>query len=80
MRYHVVVREVGLCLLVPLCCCKVACVTVSEVYHVVRAGSMLHTNDKRVLWELFEEALLRRSVDVEVQSLCLAGQQCQTGY
>ena len=80
MRYHVIVGQVGFCLLVPLCCCEVACIPVSEGSHTFRAGSMLHTNDKRVLWELFEEALLGRTVDIEVQSLCLAGQQCQTGY
>lgn len=27
------------------------------------------TNNKRVLWELLEETLLRRTVDVKVQSL-----------
>jgi len=45
---------------------------------LLRRKWFIHTNDQRVLWELFEEALLRGSVDVEVQGLCLAGQQSQT--
>jgi hypothetical protein len=38
-----------------------------------------HTNNKRVLWQLFEETLLRGPVDVEVQGLGLAGQQGRSG-
>lgn len=40
----------------------------------------MHTNDQRVLRKLLEEALLGRPVNVEVEGLCLAGEQCQTGY
>jgi len=36
-----------------------------------------HTNDKRILGQLLEEALLCRSVDVEVQRLRLAYEHCQ---
>ena len=78
LAYHVGVRQVGLCLLVPLCCCEVACILLA--WHSSTPDVVAHTNDKRVLWQLLEEALLRGSVDVEVQGLCLAGQQCQTGY
>ena len=37
----------------------------------------LHTDYKGVLWELLEEAFLGGSVDVEVQCLRVAGQECQ---
>jgi hypothetical protein len=30
LAYHVGVRHVGLCLLVPLCCCEVACISISK--------------------------------------------------
>ena len=78
LAYHVGVRDVGLCLLVPLCCCEVACILLA--WHSSTPDVVAHTNDKRVLWQLLKETLLGRSVNVEVESLCLAGQQCQTGY
>jgi len=80
LAYHVRIRHVGLCLLVPLCCCEVACISIIIVLWYSQVVRSLHTNDKRVLWQLLEEALLGGPVDVEVQGLCLAGQQCQTGY
>jgi hypothetical protein len=82
-KYHFGIRHVCFSLLVPLRGCEVTYCPVSMVrrHATAFAGGSFnpHTNDQRVLWELFEEALLRGSVDVEVQGLRLAGQKCQTG-
>ena len=79
--YHFGIGHVRFSLLVPLCSCEVTCCSISKavVYWVCDEKRSIRTNDQRVLWQLFEEALLRGSVDVEVQGLCLTGQKCQTG-
>jgi hypothetical protein len=85
MAHHVGIRQVGFRLLVPLRCCEVAWSIILVLFLSILWSSRVvwmagwHTDDKRVLWQLFEETLLRGPVDVEVQGLCLAGQQSRTG-
>jgi len=76
--YHVGIWLVAAGLLVPLCRFEVTWICCQKWALSLDITGAIHTNYQGVLWQLLKEAFLGWAVDVEVESLRMAGEKGQT--